>query len=224
MTSMTASAKSGRRAWLENYARTLKYALHVIVRPFDGFWDLSREHRGSVAAANTIIFLALITRVLKLQYTSFQFIIVHTESLNLVREALSILVPFLIYCVANWCWTTLFDGKGSFKDVYVSSGYAITPYVLLQLPMILLSNILTVKEGAFWGVLNTVSLIWCAGLFIAAMMQIHDFSLGKTILFTIMSLFGMLVIVFLLLLFFSLLSDAVGYFVALYREILFRLN
>ena len=80
MTSMTASAKSGRRAWLENYARTLKYALHVIVRPFDGFWDLSREHRGSVAAANTIIFLALLTRVLKLQYTSFQFLVVERPS------------------------------------------------------------------------------------------------------------------------------------------------
>ncbi len=224
MTSMTASAKSGRRAWLENYARTLKYALHVIVRPFDGFWDLSREHRGSVAAANTIIFLALITRVLKLKYTSFQFIIVHTESLNLVREALSILVPFLIYCVANWCWTTLFDGKGSFKDVYVSSGYAITPYVLLQLPMIVLSNVITAKEGAFWVVLNYVSLAWCLILFIIAMMQIHDFSLGKTVVFTVMSLFGMLIIVFLLLLFFSLLSDAAGYFISLYREILFRLN
>ena len=39
-----------------------------------------------------------------------------------------------------------------------------------------------------------------------------------------MSLFGMLIIVFLLLLFFSLLSDAAGYFISLYREILFRLN
>ena len=214
----------GRHPGLTRYFQTLRYALHVIVRPFDGFWDLSREHRGSVAAANTIIALALITRVLKLQYTSFQFLMVHWETVNVVREMLSILLPLLIWCCANWCWTTLFDGKGSFRDVYMGRGYAITPYVLLQLPMILLSNFITVKEGSFYGVLNMVSLLWCAGLFIAAMMQIHDFSLGKTILFTIMSLFGMLVIVFLLLLFFSLLSDAAGYFVALYREILFRLN
>ena len=223
MTNTSYGAQS-RHPGLVRYLQSLKYALHVIVRPFDGFWDLSREKRGSLAAANTIILLALITRVLKLQYTSFQFIVVHWETVNVLREMLSLFLPLLIWCCANWCWTTLFDGKGSFKDVYMGMGYAITPYVLLQLPMILLSNILTVKEGAFWGVLNTVSLIWCAGLFIAAMMQIHDFSLGKTILFTIMSLFGMLVIVFLLLLFFSLLSDAVGFFVALYREILFRLN
>ncbi|MBO4299903.1 MAG: YIP1 family protein [Clostridia bacterium] len=220
----TSCGAGSRHPALTRYFETLRYALHVIVRPFDGFWDLSREGRGSLAAANTIILLALVTRVLKLQYTSFQFLIVHWENVNVLREMLSIYLPLLIWCCANWCWTTLFDGKGSFRDVYMGMGYAVTPYVLLQLPMILLSNILTAKEGAFWGVLHIVSLIWCAGLFVVAMMQIHDFSLGKTILFTIMSLFGMLIIVFLLLLFFSLLSDAVGYFVALYREIMFRMN
>ena len=221
--SETAKRGAARLPRLARYAQTLKYALHVIVRPFDGFWDLSREKRGSLAAANTLIILTLITHILKLQYTSFQFLIVHWEHVNVVSEALSILLPLLIYCVANWCWTTLFDGKGNFRDVYMSMGYCLTPFILLQLPMILLSNVLTIKEGAFYMVLDTVSLMWCAALFIVAMMQVHDFTPGKTILFTIMSLFGMLIIIFLLLLFFSLLSDAIGYFVALYREIMFRM-
>ena len=221
---MTASGVSAKHPRLTRYLETLKYSLHVIVRPFDGFWDLSREKRGSVAADTTMVALALITRILKLQFTSFQFLVVHWEEVNVLREALSILVPLLIWCVSNWCWTTLFDGKGNFRDVYMGMGYSITPYVLLQLPLILLSNVITAKEGSFYFVIETVSLVWCALLFVVAMMQIHDFSLGKTILFTIMSLFGMLIIVFLLLLFFSLLSDAASYFVALYREILFRLN
>ena len=224
MTTAFSRGREARKAWWARYVASLRYALHVIVRPFDGFWDLSREHRGSVAAANTIIILALITRILKLQYTSFQFRTVHWETVNVFSEMLSILLPLIIWCCANWCFTTLFDGKGTFRDVYMAMGYSITPYVLLQLPMILLSNVLTVKEGSIYSVLAVVSLLWCAMLFIVSMMQIHDFSLGKTILFTIMSLFGMLIIVFLLLLFFSLLSDAAGYFISLYREILFRLN
>ncbi len=215
--------RSGRRERFARYLSTLKYALHVIVRPFDGFWDLSRENRGSVAAATTIVVLALITHILKLQYTSFQFINVHREYVNVAREMLSILLPLLIWCLSNWCWTTLFDGKGSFRDVYMGMGYAVTPFVLIQLPMILLSNGITAKEGSFYYVLETVSLVWCAALFVVGMMQIHDFSLGKTLLFTVMTLFGMLIIIFLLLLFFSLLSDAVAFVVALYRETMFRL-
>ena len=125
MTNTSYGAQS-RHPGLVRYLQSLKYALHVIVRPFDGFWDLSREKRGSLAAANTIILLALITRVLKLQYTSFQFIVVHWETVNVLREMLSLFLPLLIWCCANWCWTTLFDGKGSFKDVYMGMGYALT--------------------------------------------------------------------------------------------------
>lgn len=55
------------------------------------------------------------------------------------------------------------------------------------------------------------------------MMQTHDYSLGKTLLFTIMTLLAMVVIIFLLLLFFSLVGDGIGYFVSLYKEVLFRL-
>ena len=76
----TSCGAGSRHPWLAGYLASLKYALHVIVRPFDGFWDLSREHRGSVAAANTIVALTLITRVLKLQYTSFQFMMVHWKT------------------------------------------------------------------------------------------------------------------------------------------------
>ena len=43
-------------------------------------------------------------------------------------------------------------------------------------------------------------------------------------IFVIATIFGALVILFLALVFFSLLSDALGYFVSLYREIVFRLH
>ena len=60
-------------AWKE-YGTALKYAFHVITHPFDGFWDMAHEHRGNLAAATTFLVLFLLTYVLKLMYTSFQFI------------------------------------------------------------------------------------------------------------------------------------------------------
>ena len=45
---------SARKAWRDRYVQSLRYALHVITHPFDGFWDLSHEMRGTVAAANTL--------------------------------------------------------------------------------------------------------------------------------------------------------------------------
>ena len=54
-------------------------------------------------------------------------------------------------------------------------------------------------------------------------MEVHDYGPGKTFIFIIVTMVGAAVIIFLLLTFFSLLSDAYAYFYSMYREIVFRL-
>ncbi len=207
-----------------DYADSLKYALHVITHPFDGFWDLIHEKRGTMAAAHTFLFLFLLTRVLKLMYTSFQFISAPIQYMNVFEQAGSLLLPFLILCVANWAMTTLFDGKGRFRDIYMAMCYALVPYTLIQLPLVLVSNCITFEEASFYTVLMGFSIVWCAFLVFVGLMQVHDYTPGKTFIFLIVTVVGAMIIIFLILVFFSLLSDAAGYFVSLYRETVFRLN
>lgn len=211
-----------RQRWAR-YGKSLKYATYCMFHPFDGFWDLTHEKRGSMAAANTIVIAVLVTRLLSLQFTSFLFNNVYWPEVNILQQCLSVLLPLVIFVLGNWGLTTLFDGKGTLKDVYMGTCYALAPFVILQLPMIVLSNVVTVDEAAFYSVLNMLSLVWSGGLIVCAMMQIHDYGLGKTLLFIVMSIFAMAVIIFLLLLFFTLVGDAVGYVTSLYDEIQFRL-
>lgn len=213
---------SSTKAWLGHFGKTLKYSLHCIVSPFDGFWDLSHEKRGSTRAASFIIIMTVLTMLWKMKYTSFVFLRVQWEYFNSVMNICTFLVPFFIWILSNWCLTTLLDGKGTMKDIYIGSAYALTPFVLIQLPMIIISNFITYEEGAFYSYFLTFSFIWCAFLFLASVMQIHDFGFGKAILSIVLILVGMLVIVFLLVLFFSLLSDAFAYFASLYKEISYR--
>ena len=219
-----AASATARKAWWSEYKDSLLYALHVITHPFDGFWDLTHEHRGTLAAANTFLILFLITRVLKLLCTSFQFISTPVQHINVFEEMGSLLLPFLILCLANWAMTTLFDGKGRFKDIYIGMCYALVPYVLIQLPMILVSNMLTFEEGSLYSVMLSISVVWCVFLVFVGLMEIHDYGPGKTFIFIIVTIVGAAVIIFLVLVFFSLLSDAFGFFVSLYREVAYRLN
>ena len=209
---------------LRRYKETLLYAKYCLFHPFDGFWDLVHEKRGSLAAAHTFLVLFLLTYVLRLMLTSFQFVTAPIQYINIYERFASLLLPFLILCVANWSLSTLFDGKGRFKDIYMGLCYSLVPYIIIQLPLILLSHILAFDEGAFYNVLGSLSIIWCLLLAFVALMQIHDYGPGKTLVFIFATIFGALVIIFLLLVFFSLLSDAFGYFASLYREILFRLS
>ena len=212
------------KAWLSRYRQSLRYALYVITHPFDGFWDLIHEKKGSIAAANTSLIMFLLIRVLKLIATNFQFISAPIQHINVFEEMGSLLLPFIVLCVANWAMTTLFEGKGRFKDIYMGMCYALVPYILIQLPMILVSNMLTYEEGSFYSVLLAFSVIWCFFLVFVGLMEIHDYGPGKTFIFLIVTVVGACVILFLMLVFFSLLSDAVAFFVSFYREIVFRLN
>ena len=56
------------------YLDSLKFALYCMSHPLDGFWDLTHEKRGTMAAANTILFLTVLIRILKLRFTSFIFL------------------------------------------------------------------------------------------------------------------------------------------------------
>lgn len=204
------------------YRKSLRFSLHCIVRPFDGFWDLTHEKRGSLAAANTLVVLVLLTVLIRLGGTSFVFLPVRWNDVNLLMQIMSFLLPFVVYCVANWCLTTLFDGKGTLKDIYMGTAYAMTPYILIQLPLVVLSNFVTEEEGAFYLYFGYFSFVWCGFLIIASVMMIHDFLLGKAFLALVFTGVGMLVIVFLMVLFFSLISDGFAYFYSLYKEIVYR--
>lgn len=205
------------------YLSSLRFALYCMTHPLDGFWDLTHEHRGTIAAANTILFVSVLVRLLKLRYTSFIFINVDWEDTNVFLYIASILLPLSMWVTCNWMLTTLFDGKGRLDQVYMATCYALTPYPVIQAPLMILSNFVTVDEAEFYSAVSVISLIWCAFLIISAMGQIHEFSLGKNLLFTVATLFGMLVMTFILMLFFSMISQGVAYFVSLVREILFRI-
>ncbi len=208
----------------KRYLKSLKYSLYMILHPFDGSWDLIHEKRGSMAAAHTIVILALLTNIWDMRFSNFMVNNTRWSEVNILMRLASILVPLFIWVLSNWCLTTLFDGKGRFGDIYMATAYSFTPYVLIGIPMIFVSNIVTKEEGVFYTYFNVFALIWCVFLILCAMMMIHDYGLGGGLLSTLASVAGMAVIMFIILLFFSLISDAIAYFVSIYKEITMRIS
>ena len=217
---MLASLK--KKETYTRYFKSFKFAFYCMTHPLDGYWDLTHEKRGSLAVANTILILTLVARIASLQFTSFIFNRVYWPEVNIFLYLGSIVFPLALWVVGNWALTTLFDGKARLPQIYMATCYAMLPYPLINLPLILVSNVVTEEEGSFYSVLVVISLAWAAVWIIAAMMQIHEYTIGKTIFFTIATIFAMLVLIFLLLLFFSMFSSGVAYFISLGKEIMFR--
>ncbi|MDR3020412.1 MAG: YIP1 family protein [Treponema sp.] len=210
------------KEWWHYLGRTLKYAFYVCTHPLDGFWDLTHEKRGSIAAANVIVFLAVMVEILRLTLTNFQFVTINMEYFNAIIVILRIILPVFLWTVANWGLTTLMDGKGKMGEIYMAIAYSLTPYVIINTFMILLSQVITFEEGTIYWVLAGFAALWTGILILSGMMMIHDYSITKTIFSSLLTIVGMGVMVFVFVIFFSLVSDAAAYFISLYKEILFR--
>lgn len=201
----------------------MRYALHVIFHPFDGFWDLKYDNRGSFAAATVILLMAALSFVFMRQYTGFVLNYNRIEDLNIFVEAVSIIIPFLLWCVVNWGLTTLMDGKGRMIDIYIAGAYALTPMVLIFIPATIFSNYITVDEGTFYYLLVTIGTVWSLSLLFLGAGVIHEYGFGKTIFTTAATIVGIGIVLFVGLLFFDVIDRMSLFIQDLYTEIALRL-
>ena len=203
------------------YVREIKYGLHVIFHPFDGFWDLKKERRGSLAAALTFVAIVIMLSTFEKQTTGFLFNSVRLKDVNVVVDILTVTMVYVLWCVANWCLTSLMDGEGTMKDIFTAMGYALVPMILVRIPMIILSLGITIEEGTFYYVLNAFSYIWTGILVFFGTMITHQYSFKKTVLTCICTVVGMGIIMFIGLLFFNVIQQMITFFTTIYKEIRF---
>ena len=206
----------------KNIREELLYAFHVIFHPFDGFWDLKHEKRGSVRSAFVILVITVLAFFYQTVGTGYIFGGEDANTANIFMTLLSVLVPLLLWVIANWCLTTLFDGEGSFSDVFVASCYALLPLPLLIIPSTLLSNVLVAEEGTFITMINTVAFFWAGILLFFGMMITHDYSFGKSVVITVVTIVGMIFIMFIAVLFSTLITRMVSFVLSIVNEVQYR--
>ena len=100
---------------IKTFGKDLKYAFHVILHPLDGFWDLKHEKRGKTYMAILLLVLYVITDILDKQFNNYYFnsLKVFPEQINVVGTFVKVALVVVIWVLANWGLTTLFDGEGS---------------------------------------------------------------------------------------------------------------
>ncbi len=204
------------------YVETIKYGFYVITHPLDGFWGIRRENKGSLAAAFTFVVLTILTLTIEKQNTGFLFNMNRLSELNVLVDIFTVLLVYVLWCVANWCTTSLMEGKGRMKDILIAIGYALLPIILIRLPMVLMSHMITADEGTFYYVLGTISYLWTGLLIFTGTMTIHQYSITKTIVTIAITIVAMGILMFIGLLFFNVIQQMLTFVMTIYRELRFR--
>lgn len=202
---------------------SLKYSFYILSHPFDGFWVLKSEKKGTVKSATVLFALFIITLIIRVYSTGYIVSGITSDSISVWLMIAAVIFVFLLYCVANWALTTLFDGKGKFTEVYIALCYASLPVTLVNIPLTVISNIITAEEAAFYTFFSTVSIIWMIFLMLAGNLSTHDYTMTKSIVTFIATVFIMFIIIVLLVLFGNLVQQVYVFLLSVIKEIAFRM-
>jgi len=200
----------------------LHYPMYVIIHPFDGFWDLKYEKRGRKWVATLLIILTIVAFAMERSLSGFAVSAVPDRKLDILYELQFVLVPLILFLTGNMAITTLMEGKGTFGQLYTAVGYALTPLVLIKIPMTLISNVLTQDEAMYITLLNAIAIIWVAMLLFAGLLSTHEYTAAKTVGTVVLTAASMAIICFICVLFFSLFSELVGFVYTLVQEMQYR--
>ena len=208
----------GKRTFLSE----LTYGFYVMLHPFDGFWDLKHEKRGSVRAS--IVYLALTIFAFYYQSIGQGYLLNPTGVYSSIgNQVIGVLVPLFLFVLSNWCLTTLFEGEGSFKDIFIACCYSLLPLPLLIIPATIASNIVTNSEVGIISMLSTVAFIWLALLLFFGTQVTHDYTLSKNVITVLGTIVGMVFIIFLVLLFSTLVGKMISLVTNIVTELQYRM-
>ncbi len=208
--------KVGKRTLWEEFL----YCFYVMVHPFDGFWDLKHEKRGSVRGALCILLLT----VLSVVYNSIgsAYLFGGGGKVNIVGPMVSVFVLVVLWVVANWCLTTLFDGEGSLKDIFIATCYALIPIPIVMIPATIATHFCSLAEAEFITLALGIAYVWTGMLIVFGAMTTHGYSMGRNLAICFFTIIGMVFITFLAVLFWNLITRMVSFVSDIITEISYR--
>lgn len=160
----------------------LPLSLCVLRHPLDTFRLITRQReKFSILPSLILLTLMVAVRLLSLQWTHFPLQTIDPSNVNWVMETGLLLVPVLSIAICTFAITSIMDGQVRMGEAITSVTYAMMPYIVLTLPMTLLSQILG-QGSTLYGLLEIGILVWCAVLYIISVKVMNDYTFARTLL------------------------------------------
>jgi len=204
---------------INNY---LKFPSYILTHPINGFDQMKHENKGKLPVAFTLLFFTCLLQILNYQYLGFIVNDNNPQYLNSIRLISFVVVLLLLFAIGNWSITTLLDGKGKFKDIFMMLCYSLFPIIMIGYPNLLLSHIYTGKESSFYYIAEWTGIFLLVFLVFIGLLVVHEYTLLRTVATIFLTILAMAVIMFIILLLFSLAQQIMAFVMGLYQEITWR--
>lgn len=199
------------------------YVFHTVSHPADGYYEIRHRERGSVPIA--VLLVVLFSFSFSINRTAASFIVNDVDPLdvNALTELISVLLLYLLFCVGNWSITCLMEGEGRLKDIAIAIGYAMVPMIVCFNIATILSQFVAQNEEAFYFMVLGIGIAYGLFMILIGIMQVHNYTLGKTMVTILLTFISMFIIIFVVLLLADLINQVYSFLYSIYQELIFRM-
>ncbi len=210
--------KIGRRPMV----RELGALFYFVKNPADACYEV--KVRDAVRIRTAVIYIGLLVLVytIHLLFTGLLFTDRVLERTVYTEELMKVLIPFVSFVLGNYLVSSLMDGEGTLKAVFVNTLGALVPVLIILPVMTVLSNVLTYNEAFLYQFLLVAMIIWTAVLIFFAIKETHHYTIRETVYNILLTALMMVVMILASIMVYFMVRQVIDFIGDLMKEAIIR--
>ncbi len=198
------------------------YFFRFLSHPADTCYEIKAHKRIRMRSAWLYLFLLFGLYLLGIVLTGFIFNPYIPEETILIKEALVILLPILLFIVSNYLMSSLMEGEGTFQATFTTTIGSLTPVFILYPLAIILSNMLSYSEGFLYSMTLFLMAGWVVILLFFVVKETQNYTVGQTLINLLLSLLTMVVLIVVLLMVYLMIAQVFNFSSDILKELILR--
>lgn len=202
--------------------RELGALFYFVKNPADACYEV--KVRDAVRIRTAVIYIGLLVLVytIHLLFTGLLFTDRVLERTVYTEELMKVLIPFVSFVLGNYLVSSLMDGEGTLKAVFVNTLGALVPVLIILPVMTVLSNVLTYNEAFLYQFLLVAMIIWTAVLIFFAIKETHHYTIRETVYNILLTALMMVVMILASIMVYFMVRQVIDFIGDLMKEAIIR--
>lgn len=203
----------------------LKYFVLILFHPIDTFYLIKKDRKQiSKLAVFTVFAAAVAMKILYVYTVNFTVSTTTAAEANALLELGVIIVPIALWALASYALMTICGGEATIGETFTISIYSLAPYIVCTPIMILISQVLSGAESAFFVGMNGAIIAWVVILLFLGFMQSNGLKFSHAVGYALITVLVMVIIVVVVLLALGLGAQIVRFIQEISVEVKFLLR
>jgi len=196
------------------------YIFRVMRHPMDSFYEIKKGHRATLTSALILYFILFLVYLNFSINKGFIYQFVAAEDMDLSAIVIGFFSITLALIISNYLDTSIHDGLGGIKQIFIMFIYAVGPLMVALLSTTMLSFVLTYNEVFFLDLLMFIGIGWSFVNIFLGIIEIHDYTAKQTIKSLLMTVLFTIIIAVVIIILVMMWEQLYMFLEALIKEVI----